>query len=123
MIPIDVPLLPANNATYSQAVRLGDLVFVSGQLGVDPSSRELVDGGIQEQTRQAINNVATILAAAGSSLDRVAKVSIFLTDFALLGAMNEVYAVRFPHRPAKTTVEIARLDKDALIEIEVIAGV
>ena len=123
MIPIDVPLLPANNATYSQAVRLGDLVFVSGQLGVDPSSRELVDGGIQEQTRQAIDNVATILAAAGSSLDRVAKVSIFLTDFALLGAMNEVYAVRFPHRPAKTTVEIARLDKDALIEIEVIAGV
>ena len=123
MIPIDVPLLPANNATYSQAVRLGDLVFVSGQLGVDPSSRELVDGGIQEQTRQAIDNVATILAAAGSSLDRVAKVSIFLTDFAWLRAMNEVYAVRFPHRPAKTTVEIARLDKDALIEIEVIAGV
>ena len=123
MIPIDVPLLPANNATYSQAVRLGDLVFVSGQLGVDPSSRELVDGGIQEQTRQAIDNVATILAAAGSSLDRVAKVSIFLTDFAWLRAMNEVYAVRFPHRPAKTTVEIARLDKDALIEIDVIAGV
>ena len=123
MIPIDVPLLPANNATYSQAVRLGNLVFVSGQLGVDPSSRELVEGGIQEQTRQAIDNVATILAAAGSSLDRVAKVSIFLTDFAWLRAMNEVYAVRFPHRPAKTTVEIARLDKDALIEIEVIASV
>ena len=98
-------------------------MFVSGQLGVDPSSRELVDGGIQEQTRQAIDNVATILAAAGSSLDRVAKVSIFLTDFAWLRAMNEVYAVRFPHRPAKTTVEIARLDKDALIEIDVIAGV
>lgn len=123
MIPIDVPLLPANNATYSQAVRLGNLVFVSGQLGVDPSSRELVDGGIQEQTRQAIDNVATILAAAGSSLDRVAKVTIFLTDFVWLRAMNEVYATRFPHRPAKTTVEIVRLDKDALIEIEVIAGV
>ncbi len=123
MIPVDVPQLPPNNGTYSQAVRLGDLVFVSGQLGVDPSSRELVDGGIQEQTRQAIDNVATILAAAGSSLDRVAKVTIFLTDFAWLRAMNEVYAVRFPHRPAKTTVEIVRLDKDALIEIEVIAGV
>lgn len=123
MIPIDVPLLPANNATYSQAARLGDLVFVSGQLGVDPSSRELVEGGIQEQTRQAIDNVATILAAAGSSLDRVAKVTIFLTDFAWLRAINEVYAKRFPHRPAKTTVEIARLDKDALIEIEVIASI
>ena len=122
MIPVDVPLLPANNATYSQAVRLGDLVFVSGQLGVDPSRRELVEGGIQEQTRQAIDNVATILAAAGSSLDRVAKVTIFLTDFVWLRAMNEVYATRFPHRPAKTTVEIVRLDKDALIEIEVIAS-
>ena len=122
MIPVDVPLLPANNATYSQAVRLGDLVFVSGQLGVDPSRRELVEGGIQEQTRQAIDNVATILAAAGSSLDRVAKVTIFLTDFAWLRAMNEVYATRFPHRPAKTTVEIVRLDKDALMEIEVIAS-
>ena len=64
-----------------------------------------------------------LFRAAGSSLDRVAKVSIFLTDLAWLRAMNEVYAVRFPHRPAKTTVEIARLDKDALIEIEVIAGV
>lgn len=92
-------------------------------MGVDPSSRELVDGGIQEQTRQAIDNVATILAAAGSSLDRVAKVSIFLTDLAWLRAMNEVYAGRFPQCPAKTTVEVARLDKDALIEIEVIAGV
>ena len=82
-----------------------------------------MEGGIQEQTRQAIDNVATILAAAGSSLDRVAKVTIFLTDFAWLRAMNEVYAKRFPHRPAKTTVEIARLDKDALFEIEVIASV
>lgn len=120
--PIDVPTLPANNPTYSQAVRLGDLLFVSGQLGVDPATRGLVEGGIREQTRQAIDNIETILTAAGSALDRVAKVNIFLTDFSLLPEMNAVYATRFTGRPAKSTVEIARLDKDALIEIEVIAS-
>jgi 2-iminobutanoate/2-iminopropanoate deaminase len=121
--PIDVPGLPANNPTYSQAVRLGDLIFLSGQLGVDPATRALVPGGIREQTRQAIDNIEAILTAAGSGLPRVAKVNIFLTDFSLLREMNEVYAARFTGRPAKTTVEIARLDKDALIEIEAIAGV
>jgi 2-iminobutanoate/2-iminopropanoate deaminase len=121
--PIDVPGLPANNPTYSQAVRLGDVLFVSGQLGVDPATRALVPGGIREQTRQAIDNIEGILTAAGSGLRRVAKVNIFLTDFSLLREMNEVYATRLTGRPAKTTVEIARLDKDALIEIEAIAGV
>ncbi len=122
MTRIDVPQLPPNNYTYSQAMRVGDLVFVSGQLGVDPATRQLIPGGIGPQTSQAIDNLAIILAAAGTSLDRVAKVNIFLTDFGLLPGMNEVFAVRFPHRPAKTTVEIARLDKGALIEIEVIAA-
>ena len=121
-IPIDVPELPANNHTYSQAARLGDVLFVSGQLGVDPATRALVPGGIREQTRQAIENLEIILSAAGSGLQRVAKVNIFLTDFSLLPQMNEVYAARFTHRPAKTTVEVAWLDKNALIEIEAIAG-
>jgi 2-iminobutanoate/2-iminopropanoate deaminase len=121
--PIDIPGLPANNPTYSQAVRLGDLIFVSGQLGIDPVTRALVPGGIRVETTQAIDNIEAILMAAGSGLDRVAKVSIFLTDFSLLRQMNEVYTARFTGRPAKTTVEIARLDKDALIEIEAIAGV
>jgi len=123
LLPIEVPQLPPNNATYSQAVRLGDLIFVSGQLGVDPATRELVSGGILEQTQQAIANIAAILEAAGCGLSQVAKVTIFLTDFSLLSRMNQVYAVHFPHRPAKTTVEIAHLDKNALIEIDVIAGV
>jgi 2-iminobutanoate/2-iminopropanoate deaminase len=101
---------------------LGGLLFVSGQLGIDPKTRALVDGGIREQTRQALDNVAAILAEAGSSLDRVAKVNIFITDFSLLPAMNEVYAGYFPHRPAKTTVEITGLDKGAMIEIEVVAA-
>jgi len=120
--PIGVPSLPPNNQTYSQAVQLGNLLFLSGQLGIDPASRELVEGGIQAETRQALDNIATVLAAAGSSLDRVAKVNIFITDFSLLGEMNAVYAQYFPHRPAKTTVEITRLDKNARIEIEVIAA-
>jgi len=121
-VPVEVPSLPPNNSTYSQAARLGELIFVSGQLGINPSTRRLVPGGIAEQTSQAIDNLAAVLEAAGSGVDRVAKGGIFLTDFSLLSAMNQVYAVRFPHRPAKTTVEIARLDQDALIEIEVIAA-
>ncbi|MBL8217686.1 MAG: RidA family protein [Bryobacterales bacterium] len=120
--PIEVPALPANNSTYSQAVRLGDLLFLSGQLGVDAATRRLVAGGIEEQTRQAIENIATVLNAAGSGLDRVAKVNIFIRDFSALPAMNKVYAQYFPHRPAKTTVEITGLDQGALIEIEVVAA-
>jgi len=118
---IEVPGLPPNNATYSQAVLMNGLVYVSGQLGVDPATRELVEGGIQPQTRQALENISVILSAAGTSLARVGKVNIFITDFSLLGAMNEVYAQYFPQRPAKTTVEITRLDKGGLIEIEVVA--
>lgn len=121
--PIETPLNPPNNNTYSQAVRLGDLIFLSGQLGMDPATRKLVAGGIKEQTRQALENVRAVLETAGSSLDLVAKVNIFITDFSLLGQMNEVYATYFPHRPAKTTVEIVRLDQGGLIEIEVVAAV
>lgn len=120
--PLEVAALPPNNATYSQAVRIGGLLFLSGQLGVDPQSRRIVEGGIEGQTRRAIENIALVLTAAGSSLARVAKVNIFIRDFSQLPAMNRVYAQYFPHRPAKTTVEITGLDQDALIEIEVVAG-
>jgi 2-iminobutanoate/2-iminopropanoate deaminase len=120
--PIETPQNPPNNATYSQAARLGDFVFLSGQLGIDPSTRLLVDGGIKAQTRQALENVRAVLAAAGSAMDLVAKVNIYITDFSLLSQMNEVYAGYFPHRPAKTTVEIVRLDQGGLIEIEVVAA-
>jgi 2-iminobutanoate/2-iminopropanoate deaminase len=118
---IDVAGLPPNNETYSQAVRMGNLIYVSGQLGVDPATRELVPGGLGEQTRQAIDNIETILRACGVGLEAVGKVNIFVTDFSGLGEMNAVFGPRFPHRPAKTTVEIGRLDKGALIEIEVVA--
>ncbi len=119
--PIEVPGLPPNNGTYSQAVRMGGLIYVSGQLGVDPATGQLEPGGIRAQTRRALDNIAAILIAAGSGLERAGKCNLFITDFSLLAEMNEVYARYFPHRPAKTTVEVSRLDKDALIEIEVVA--
>lgn len=117
---ISVPAMPPNNDTYSQAVRLGDLIFVSGQLGTRPDRTLPPD--FQDQVRQAIENIASILSAAGSSLEQVAKVNIYVTDFSRLGEMNVVYREYFRHRPAKTTVEISRLDKGAMIEIEVVAG-
>ncbi len=119
---IGVPGLPPANATYSQASVLGDLVFVSGQLGIDPATGHLAEGGIQAQTRQAIENIITILAACGTSLDRVAKVTLFLADFSLLAEANQIYAQYFTHRPAKTGVGIDQLWGGALIEIEVIAS-
>lgn len=118
---IDVPELPAVNATYSQVSILGDLVFVSGQLGVDATGR-LVDGGIREQTKQAIENVARCLKAAGTTLERVAKVNLYLADFSMIGAANDVYAQYFKHRPAKTGVGVATLWAGALIEIDAIAS-
>lgn len=117
---ISVDALPANNDTYSQAVRLGEVIYVSGQLGVHADGQ--LAAGFAAQTRQAIENIATVLQAAGSNLAQVAKVTIFVTDFGRLGEMNEVYRQFFTHRPAKTTVEIARLDRGAMIEIEVVAA-
>jgi 2-iminobutanoate/2-iminopropanoate deaminase len=118
--PITVTTAPPQNETYSQAVRLGDVIYLSGQLGVRP------DGTLPDefaaQVRQALDNIATVLQAAGSSLHLVAKVNIYVTDFSRLREMNEVYPEYFPHRPAKTTVEIARLDKGAQIEVEVVAA-
>src|SRR5438034_3194429 len=96
---IDVPGLAPANTTYTQTSMLGDLVFVSGQLGIDPATGRLVDGGIQPQTRQAIDNLIRCLTAAGTSLDKVAKVNLYLTDFSMIGAANEIYAQYFKHRP------------------------
>jgi 2-iminobutanoate/2-iminopropanoate deaminase len=101
-------------------VRLGDVIYLSGQLGVRRDGTLPED--FRDEVRQALDNVATVLQDAGSAISRVAKVNIFITDFSRLGEMNQVYAQYFPHRPAKTTVEIARLDKGARIEVEVVAG-
>jgi 2-iminobutanoate/2-iminopropanoate deaminase len=113
---------PLQGAPYSQGIVHGDLVFVAGQVGVDPETNQVVGGGIEAQTEQAMKNISAVLEAAGSSLTNVLKTSIFLVDFDDFPAMNEVYA-RFvgPDFPARATVQIAGLPLGALVEIELVA--
>lgn len=107
---------------YSQAIVTGDLVFTAGQLGIDPATGELVGGDIRLQTARVLDNLAAVLEAAGSGLDRVVKCTVFLADFAEFAAMNEVYGKRFgEHRPARSTVGTSALPRGARIEIECIA--
>ncbi len=107
---------------YSQAIRSAGLLFLAGQVPLDPATMQLVEGDIAKQTERVLENVKAILAAAGSSLDRVVKTTVFLKDMNEFAAMNEVYAKYFSQNPpARTTVEAARLPRDARIEVEVIA--
>jgi 2-iminobutanoate/2-iminopropanoate deaminase len=113
---------PAAIGPYSQAVRAGDLIFLSGQLPVDPASGQIVDGDIGAMTRQIFANISAVLGAAGSSLANVVKVTVFLADMGDFATMNTAYAEFFTAEPpARSTVQVARLPKDARIEIEVIA--
>ena len=107
---------------YSQAVRIENMVFTAGQLGLDPATMELVAGGIEAQTRQVLNNLKYVLEASGSSFSRVIKTTVFLSDMANFAAMNAVYAEYFPENPpARSTVTVAALPKGGLVEIEVVA--
>ncbi|MDX6578727.1 MAG: 2-iminobutanoate/2-iminopropanoate deaminase [Gaiellales bacterium] len=110
---------PLGGAPYSQAIISGDLVFASGQVPLDPATGALVDGGVSEQTEQVLRNVQFVLEEAGSGLDRVLKTTVFLTDLASFGAMNEVYARHFtaPY-PARSTIEVSALPAGAAVEIE-----
>ncbi len=113
---------PFQGAPYSQAIRVGDLVFVSGQLSLRPGESELAGDTIGEQTEQVLANVAAILEAAGSGLDRLVKTTVFLANLADFQGMNEVYARRVGERPpARSTVEVAALPSGALLEIEAVA--
>lgn len=106
---------------YSQAVIVGDMVYASGQLGMDPATMEL-QGTVEEQAHQALKNVKEVLAAAGTSIDKVFKTTVFLADMNDFVKVNEVYAQYFVEPfPARSAVEVARLPKDAKVEIEVIA--
>jgi 2-iminobutanoate/2-iminopropanoate deaminase len=113
---------PFQGAPYSQGVVHGDLVFVSGQLGVDPDSGDVVEGGIEAQTERTMENVSAVLEAAGSNLANVLQVSIFLVDLGDFAAMNEVYAKYVgPDFPARATVQIGALPSGARVEIAVVA--
>jgi 2-iminobutanoate/2-iminopropanoate deaminase len=121
VIRTDAAPAPFQGAPYNQAVRVGELVFVAGQLGLVPGGG-LVEGGVAEQTEQVMRNLAAILEAAGSSLDGLVKTSVFLQDLGDFGAMNEVYARHVGERPpARSTFEVAKLPSGALVEIEGVA--
>ena len=113
---------PFQGAPYSQAIRVGDLVFVSGQLALEPGATAIQADGIGEQTERVMANLKAILEAAGSGLDRLVKTTVFLQDLADFQGMNEVYARHVGETPpARSTVEVARLPSGALVEIEAIA--
>lgn len=118
---------PAAIGPYSQAVRAGNLVFTAGQIALDPATQQVVAGGIAEQTTRVLENLKAILEAAGTSLARVVKTTVFLKNFNDFAAMNAVYGAYLAPEgvqpPARSTVEVARLPKDVLVEIEVIAEV
>ncbi len=107
---------------YSQAISAGALVFCSGQIPIDPENGEVVPGGIEAQTHRVLQNLAAVLSAAGSGLDRVAKTTVFLTDLGDFAAVNSVYATYFPGvPPGRSTVQVAALPRGAKVEIEAVA--
>ena len=118
---------PAAIGPYSQAIRTGDTIFTSGQIPIDPATGDLVPGGIEAQTTRVCENLKAVLAAAGLDFTRVVKTTVFLKSMADFAAMNSIYAQYFAPpgavRPARSTVQVAALPKDALVEIECIARV
>ncbi len=107
---------------YSQAIKVGNLVFASGQVPIVPATGEFVEGGIQEQTRQSLTNAKAILEEAGTSLAKVVKTTVYLSDMANFAAMNEIYAEFFSQPyPARSAVAVKDLPKGALVEVECIA--
>ena len=116
---------PAAIGPYSQAIEIGEMIYTSGQVALDPKTGQLVDGGIREQTIRVLENLKAVLAAVRSDLQKVVKTTVYLKSMSDFAAMNEIYAAYFAREgwvpPARSTVEVARLPKDALVEIEVIA--
>ena len=107
---------------YSQAIRANGFVFVSGQVAIDPATQQVIEGGIAAQTERVLKNLSGILKAAGTGLEKAVRATVFLKDMGDFAAMNEVYGKFFPAAPpARSTVEVSRLPKDVLVEIDVIA--
>ncbi len=114
---------PSAVGPYSHAIVAGDFVYCSGQIPLDPATSELVTGDIAVQTNRILDNLAAVLAGAGSSLDRVVKTTVFLADIGDFAAMNDAYAKRFgDHRPARSTIGVAALPRGARVEIECVAA-
>jgi 2-iminobutanoate/2-iminopropanoate deaminase len=119
---VQTPAAPPAIGPYSQAIVAGDLIFCSGQIPLDPATGEIVEGGIEEQTHRVLKNLRAVLESAGSGLDHVLKTTVFLKRMDDFAAMNAVYATYFPDAPpARSTVEVSRLPRNVLIEIECIA--
>jgi len=119
---VETKKAPAPIGPYSQAIRANGFVFISGQIPVNPETGQVAGGEISGQTHQAMKNLSAILQAAGSSLDRVVKTTVFLTNLDDFSGFNEVYAEYFGEaKPARATVQVARLPKDVLVEIEAVA--
>jgi 2-iminobutanoate/2-iminopropanoate deaminase len=112
---------PAAIGPYSQGIRAGSFVFTSGQIALDPATGELVPGGIEGEAERALQNLEAVLEAAGCGLADVVKVTAFLRDLNDFGAFNGVYARFFPQKPARSCVQVARLPRDAAVEVEAVA--
>jgi 2-iminobutanoate/2-iminopropanoate deaminase len=116
---------PTAIGPYSQAIEIGEMIYTSGQVALDPKTGQMVDGGIREQTVRVLENLKAVLAAVRSDLQKVVKTTVYLKNMSDFAAMNEIYASYLAKdgwvAPARSTVEVARLPKDALVEIEVIA--
>ena len=124
MTKVETDLAPQAIGPYSQAVRTGNLIFTSGMIPIDPATNTLVEGGIEVQATRAIENLKALLEASGSGLDKVVKTVVFIKDMNDFAKVNEIYATFFTDAyPARSCVEVARLPKDVLIEIEAIAEV
>ena len=114
---------PGAIGPYSQAIKAGGFLFVSGQIPIDPATGALISGGIAEQTRRVLDSLGAILEAAGTSFEHVVKTTVYLADMAEFAAMNEIYATYFPSpAPARATVQAARLPRDVKVEIDLIAA-
>jgi 2-iminobutanoate/2-iminopropanoate deaminase len=119
---VSTPSAPKALGPYSQAIKVGSLVFTSGQIPIDPATDSIAAFTIEDQTRQVIRNLAEVLKAAGTGLDRVVKTTVFIKDMNDFAALNAVYAELFgANKPARSCVEVARLPKDVKVEIECVA--
>lgn len=123
MKTINTETAPAAVGPYSQAVISGNMVFTAGQIPIDPQTNEVVDGDVAVQTKQVLQNLSAVLEAAGSSLKRTIKVTVFIKDMNDFTTMNAIYEKYFTNKPARSTVEVARLPKDVLVEMDVVAEV